>query len=235
MLQSRLRASFSLPILKLIAYIHSRGPTVTTNHANTPECGSVTNLIRKVKQGDQSSLERLWVRYFKRLTRVAKRYMQRKPIASCDEEDIVSSSLDFLLSDRVHEVSNRDDLMRMLIVIVRNRVYSEARQINSLKHGGGKVSVLSDLDLPLQVHVQNLQSKLDGPEIVARVKDLYRFLRAQLQDEELKQICDMRVNGASCTEIGKHLNRTTRTINRHVQLIKSIWSDALKRELDNEP
>lgn len=192
------------------------------------ECGSVTHWIRELKGGNQSAIERLWNRYYLSLSSKARTLFGKRSRAVQDEEDIAAAALDFLLSDKLHNINNRQELIKVLVTITRNKVCDHKRRTGALTRGGGRVSTICDLDVPLREHVENLQSKLDGPEIVAKVRDLYRHLKKSLPDEELQLICELRVNGAPIEEIAEKLGVAMRTVERRIKLIQTIWLETMQ-------
>ncbi len=86
---------------------------------------SVSTLIQGMKRGDHEAIEKLWARYFARLTELAKRKLSGIPQRSFDEEDIAVSVFDSLCRGAARgnfkSLSDRDDLWALLLTIVKQK------------------------------------------------------------------------------------------------------------------
>ncbi len=97
------------------------------------ENGSVTNWILALKDGDQAAAQPLWDRFFERLAGLvrSRAIIPRKAGVIGDEEDAALSALvgvcEGFASGKFPEVSDRDDLWRLLRVIATRKALNIAR------------------------------------------------------------------------------------------------------------
>jgi hypothetical protein len=96
--------------------------------------GSVTRWIANLKNGEDSAPQRLWERYFARMVELARTRLRaggRKDVAS-DEEAAALSAFDSFCEGvargRFPQLSDRDDLWRLLVVITARKVNAHVRR-----------------------------------------------------------------------------------------------------------
>src|SRR5437899_2454606 len=86
---------------------------------------SVTEWIAEVKAGDGEAANRLWERYFARVESLARRMLRGAPRRTADEEDVAASVFESFFkgaaAERFHELTDRDDLWCLLIVITKQK------------------------------------------------------------------------------------------------------------------
>jgi hypothetical protein len=83
--------------------------------------GSVTHWLGQLCAGDQAAAQPLWERYFQRLVDQARARLRATPRRVADEEDVALSVFDSFCRGaergRFPQLSDRDDLWRLLVVI----------------------------------------------------------------------------------------------------------------------
>src|SRR5476649_2767460 len=116
--------------------------------------GSITRWIAGLKGGDLAAVQPLWERYFARMVELARARMRassRRDAAS-DEEDAALSAFDSLCAGLARgqfpQLSDRDDLWRLLVVITTRKVMAQTRRQLRQKRGGGSVHLASDFADP---------------------------------------------------------------------------------------
>lgn len=204
------------------------------------ECGSVTRWIRGLKTGDQNVLSKLWERYFPTIARNAKLHFGSNPRIVRDEEDIALSVLGVLLKQKtLIDVNDRDDLLRLLMVITRRKVLSEKRVQMADSRGGGRVAILSELQGELKQFVENLTANAPSPESLASMAEHYQILLNVLPDDMYREIVKLKLMGKSIVEISDHFDVVPRTIGRKLKIIQNMWIETLGEvkadELGNGP
>lgn len=197
--------------------------------------GSVTRWIADVKDGDRQAVQPLWERYFARMADLARARLRavRLRDAGRDEEDAARLAFDSLCSGLARgqypQLSDRDDLWRLLVVITSRKVLIQARRQLRQKRGGGNVRPATDLagdgeedEDELLVRVVSTEPT---PEFAAMVAEEYRRLLECLGNDALRQVAILRMEGATGDEIAAKLGCARRTVVRQLTLIRRILSE----------
>lgn len=191
---------------------------------------SITHLIAQLKGGEESAAHELWERYFGRLTELARRRLQAHPRRVSDEEDVVVSVFDTLCNGaaegRFAELTDRQDLWKLLLVITRQKAVDVIRRETRQKRGGG--AVRGESVFAGDAHTLNCIEDLTGseptPEFLVMVDEQYSRLLAALRDDNLRLIATRKLQGFSNVEIAEELGVVERTIRRKVNLIMDDWA-----------
>jgi DNA-directed RNA polymerase specialized sigma24 family protein len=200
----------------------------------TDDAGSITRWLGGVKEGDEAAARALWERYFARLVRLARSKLQaarRSNVA--DEEDAALSAFDSFCAGaaqgRFPDLTDRDGLWRLLVVITSRKVQAQVRLVHRLKRGGGMVRNTSDLPGAGDADEVEALARIVGteptPESAAVVAEEYRRLLDALGDETLRSVAIWRMEGYTSDEIGARLGCARRTVARQLALIRTIWRD----------
>jgi DNA-directed RNA polymerase specialized sigma24 family protein len=198
----------------------------------TDDAGSITRWLGGVKEGDEAAARALWERYFARLVRLARSKLQaarRSNVA--DEEDAALSAFDSFCAGaaqgRFPDLTDRDGLWRLLVVITSRKVQAQGRLVHRLKRGGGMVRNTSDLPGAGDADEVEALARIVGteptPESAAVVAEEYRRLLDALGDETLRSVAIWRMEGYTSDEIGARLGCARRTVARQLALIRTIW------------
>jgi RNA polymerase sigma factor (sigma-70 family) len=197
---------------------------------------SVTIWIDGIKAGDGSDIERLWDRYFERLVRLAAARLPAHSRRSFDEEDVALSAFQSFC-DRAGrgefpQLSDRDDLWRLLATITVRKAIDTIRQQSRQKRGGGQVLGESALLVGAGTEGDGLAEVLSReptPDEVAGFAENYHRFLARLQEPPLRTIALRRLEGQTTREIARALDVSTKTVERKLQLIRAIWSEESSR------
>ncbi|MEL7336521.1 MAG: ECF-type sigma factor, partial [Planctomycetota bacterium] len=107
---------------------------------STIDAGSVSVWLKEVRFGGNSAAEQLWQRYQAPLQRVALRALGHTDRQVADEEDVVIQSFSAFLrriaDDGYPQLSNRDELWRLLARITRNYAGKQRQKLSCQKRGG---------------------------------------------------------------------------------------------------
>jgi DNA-directed RNA polymerase specialized sigma24 family protein len=181
--------------------------------------GSVTHWIRELQAGNHLAAQKLWEKYFHRLVGLAHTRLRHLPRRVADEEDVALSAFDSFCrgaeQGRFPQLSDRDDLWQLLVVLTGRKASDLVQQECRQKRGGGKVQAEVDLE-------QMIASE-PTPEFAAQVADECRYLLAILDDAELRSIALWKLEGYTNAEIAQKLGYVTVTIERRLRLIRGIW------------
>ena len=100
----------------------------------TGDQGSVTQWLGDLKRGEQEAAQPVWARYFDRLVVLAHARLRamHTATADADEEDAALSAFDSFCAGmeqgRFPQLSDRDDLWRLLVTITGRKVLDQAER-----------------------------------------------------------------------------------------------------------
>jgi len=193
--------------------------------------GSVTRWIADLKDGQSAAVQPLWERYFSRMVELARLRLRstRHKDGGSDEEDAALSAFDSLCAGlgrgQFPKLADRDDLWRLLVVITTRKVQAQVRRQLRQKRGGGQVRPASELEGCGCDEDDLLASALGSeptPEFAAMVAEEYRRLLDRLDDDVLRKVAILRMEGHTSDEIGAQLGCARRTVARQLALIRRI-------------
>ncbi len=194
--------------------------------------GSITGWIASMKAGDLAAAQPLWERYFARIVVLARARLRtsgrRGRDAASDEEDAALSAFDSLCAGLARgqfpQLADRDDLWRLLVVITTRKVQAQSRRQLRQKRGGGKVQPACDVDEPDSD--DDLLARAVGseptPEFAAMVAEDNRLLIARLDDDVLRKVAVLRMEGFTTDAVADQLGCARRTVARQLALIRRI-------------
>jgi DNA-directed RNA polymerase specialized sigma24 family protein len=191
---------------------------------------SVTIWLDGVKAGDDLAIQKLWDRYFQRLIRVAARRLPAHARREIDEEDVALSALHSFCNDAVRgrfpQLTGRDDLWRLLVVITARKVVGLIRHRGRQKRGGGMVVGESALVEGPDARGEGLAQFLGrepSPELATELADDYQRLLDALGSDTLRTVALMRLEEHTAGEISRSLEISPRSVERKLRLIRKIW------------
>ncbi len=189
---------------------------------------SVQKWLGRLASGDNLAAERLWNEYFDKLVRLAHGKLSSNHRVIHDAEDIALSAFDSFCrgveKQKFPQLNDRDGLWRLLVSITIHKLLHAVRDEKRIKRGGQfreLVGLDSSSDSILAVN--QIVSREPSPEFAAEVAEQYQLLLASLEEPELMQIATWKLEGLTNEEIAEKYGRTTRTVERKLQLIRKIW------------
>jgi DNA-directed RNA polymerase specialized sigma24 family protein len=198
---------------------------------------SVTRWLQQLKQGDRQAAQPLWERYFTRLVQLVRTRFARTPrAAAASAED---AALDAFASfcrraeeDGFARLLDRDDLWQILVVLAFrkrcNQIQHEQRQRR--RPAVGRVYAASALEQDSGEQgalFTNMLSRDPEPSLVLQAAEECRRLLAELEDEQLRQIAQWKVEGFTNEEIAAKLGRAVATVERKLSRIRRLWEKEL--------
>src|SRR5262249_17023714 len=128
----------TLTIQAPIRYSSSpRRPAPMSSH------GSVTAWFDHLCAGDRDAAQPLWQEFYKRMVALARRKVRGAPRGMADEEDVTLSAFDSFCrgaeQGRFPQLSDRDDLWRLLFVITERKAIDLVNHEKAQKRGKGQV------------------------------------------------------------------------------------------------
>ncbi len=192
----------------------------------------VTEWLRRLEAGHDLAAQRLWDVFFERLVRVAQDRMRTNDRRVADAEDVALSAFASFCrgveNQRFPELTDRQGLWRLLVSITIHKLLHLQRDQNRLKRGGNFRALESFADADRSA-VDELISREPTPEFAAEVAEQYdRWMRA-LDSEELTRLATWKLEGFTNDEIAAKCERTTRTVERKLNLIRKILVHELSR------
>jgi DNA-directed RNA polymerase specialized sigma24 family protein len=189
---------------------------------------SVTQWIRALKQGNQSAAQGLWEAYFRRLVGLAHARLRDAPRRMADEEDVALSAFDSFCrgarEGRFPRLDDRNDLWQILVLITVRKAIDLRQYETRPSRGWGNAKSLSELaEEGFDVAGGNEPS----PELAAQLAEEYERLMEQLGDSTLQRVAIWKLEGYTDNEIATRLGCVTRTVERKLALIRSMWSSEM--------
>lgn len=188
-----------------------------------PREGSVTYWLAQLRAGAREAAQPLWERYFQRLVGLARLRLQGAPRRAADEEDVALSAFGSFCRAAEHgrfpRLDDRDDLWRLLVVITARKASHLIRDESRQKRGGG-----AGLALDVEPHeLEQIASQEPAPELAAQVAEECQRLFSCLRDDVLCSVARWKMEGYTNDEIAAQLGCAPRTVERKLQLIRTIW------------
>jgi len=189
---------------------------------------SVTQWFDRLRQGDPAAAQPLWERYFARLVRLARDRLSGLRRGARDEEDVALSAFNsFCLAaekGRFPQLADRDGLWRLLVALTERKAVDLIRAETRAKRGGGRV--LDETGLAPAADgggLERVPGREPTPEFVALMAEECQRRLAQLGDEPLRTVALLRLEGYSNQEVAERLGCTARTVERKLELIRTLW------------
>lgn len=194
--------------------------------------GSVTGWLLDAKQGDALAIQQIWNRYFERLVRLARKKLADLPRRAEDEEDVVLAAFDSFCrgatEGRFPQLEDRNGLWRLLVTITVRKSLNQHQHIRRAKRGGGRVRgdsvMLGADDTDDAQGFARVVGDEPSPSLAAMVADEFRYLVERLGDESLRSVAIWKMEGFTNDEIATKLGCKLRTVERKLQLIRSVLS-----------
>jgi RNA polymerase sigma factor (sigma-70 family) len=179
---------------------------------------AITVWINELKAGERAPVEKLLTRYFERLVHLARTRLGGHPGLAAYDEDVALSAFKSLClgaeQGRFPRLDDRDDLWRLLAMITIRKSIDLARRQQSRTAPAGD-------------EVEALLSREPTPELAAELADEFRGLLSRLDDERLKSIALLKVEGHSNEEIAQRLGCGLRSVERKLHRIRALWQESL--------
>lgn len=195
------------------------------------QSSSVSIWLEELREGDVLAAAALWDRYFGRLITLAKRQLRGAPQRAFDDEDVVIDVFDSVCrgvqQGRYPDLDNRDSLWRLLFRMTLNKAAERQRHEMCQRRGGGKVR--SEVDLPQEEpwrSLDDLACDEPTPAMATMMVEEFSELLQRLDDDQLRRIATLKLQGFTDQEIAGRVGCVRRTIVRRLKLIRLKWSEA---------
>jgi DNA-directed RNA polymerase specialized sigma24 family protein len=187
----------------------------------------ITEWLRNLEEGHDAAAQQLWNVFFDRMVRLAEGRMRATDRRVSDAEDIALSAFASFCrgaeNQRFTQLSDRDGLWRLLVCITIRKLSHTRRDQNRLKRGGSQRQVESTVDSSANRSVVNqIISREPTPEFAAQVAEEHSRWMMALDSDELVQLAEWKLEGFTNEEIAAKWGRTTRTVERKLNLIRKV-------------
>ena len=193
---------------------------------------SVRKWVARLKAGDGAAAQRLWEVFFDRLVHLAHHRLQARHRRVIDAEDVALSAFGSFCKgveeQRFPRLADQHDLWRLLVSITVHKVLHVVRDQKRIKRGG-LFRELNDLggSSDALAAVNQIVGREPSPEFAAEVAEEYERLVKSLDDDELVQLAAWKLEGYTNAEIATKWDKSERTIERKLNLIRKIWINEL--------
>jgi len=205
----------------------------TAPASEADEQRGVSEFISRLGEGDPQAAELLWDEYFEKLVRYARRRLEGMSRRAADEEDVAISAFHSFVrgmeAGRFKQVDDRDNMWKLLVTITARKACAQRRREMAAKRGGGSVRGESVFQSPGDgaegsAGIEKMGGREPTPELSHIFVENCREMLDCLQDETLKQVALLALEGYSATEIGQRLGFVRRTAERKLELIRKKWT-----------
>ncbi len=191
------------------------------------EVAPVTLWMRQLEMGCHNAAQPLWDHFCLRLRKMAKVRLGAKHKRSYDEEDAALSAFHSLCRaisvQKTRDLADRNDLWKFLVVITDRKIANRIRHEHRLKRNARRTVEETTVAGSEQSTLNSLIGREPTPEFVAEFSEICHQLLETLDDESLRQVASLKLDGWSAAEIADELGVSKRTIERRLLIVKRKW------------
>ena len=193
----------------------------------------VTVWLEGLREGNDESAQQLWERYFVHLVRVAAKKLPQGVRRDFDEEDVALSAFFAMCEGVKHgkfpRLDDRDNLWSLLVVITARKVARRLRNATAQKRGGGDArgeSALGNEPSLTSGHgIGDIIGREPSADFAAEVAEESERLLNLLPDSAMRNLAVLKMEGYSNQECAEKLDCGLRTVERRLNLIRTIWGN----------
>ncbi len=188
---------------------------------------SITLWFEQLRRGNPDAAAKLWDQFFDRIVSYAKRQMAGSNRRIADEEDIAANVMAALCRcaerGKLPAIENRDDLWRILLSWARHDIADHGRADRRLKRGSGQVR--GDSIFKTEGGGFDRLAGVTMPaDVIYEMTEQWLLLLAKLPSDSLRCVALRRLYGFTVSEIALELDVSPRTVERKLELIRSLWA-----------
>jgi RNA polymerase sigma factor (sigma-70 family) len=192
---------------------------------------STTHWVQQLKAGNRQAAQELWERYYGRLVALARKKLNHRAVNFVDEDDIAQSAFASFYRAAEHgrfpQLADRNDLWRLLIVIAQRKISGRVRYDNRRKRRSGPEAYRTD-----PVALEDIAADNPTPDLCVAAIESFRKLLDRLNDNKLRAVALLKMEGYTNEEIAHRLDCSPSTIERKLRRIRHEW--AADGEADQE-
>jgi RNA polymerase sigma factor (sigma-70 family) len=191
--------------------------------------GSVTLLLRQLQAGDQEAARPLWERYFSHLVALARKKLHATPRRAADEDDLAQvvfeSFFRGMQRGRFPRLDDRHGLWNLLVTITERKAINLQVHERRQKRAAGRLQEQADASESARSGALGaIPDSEPTPDFAAQVAEECQRLLRLLGDERLRSIAIWKMEGDTTEEIAAKLACAPRTVERKLQIIRSLWA-----------
>lgn len=196
----------------------------------------VAELIKAMEAGDQYATSQLWELCFPKLLNYSRAKLPAHMRRVLDEEDVALSAFkSFCIRAKdgaFGEIDDRDALWRLLFCIAGRKAQQYVRHQTCQKRGGGKVGGESTFkgEVDHISGINQIEGHARGPVTLSDFAQDCQEMFDLLDDDKLRAIALLRVEGYSVDEIAAKMECAKRSVERRLRLIRTIWNSESRQE-----
>lgn len=191
----------------------------------------VTLWMQQLREGQSDAAQQLWNHFCERLLDLARSKLPPNMARVYDEEDVAVSAFHSLCrgisARRFPDLQDRDNLWRLLVTISARKV-TERRRYDSREkrhRPGALAGSQPDAATDDSSHeLANVQSPEPSPALAAEFAETCERLFGLLNEDILRQVAQLKLEGYQNAEIAQRLGCTRRTVERKLERIRRSWS-----------
>ena len=186
--------------------------------------GEITKLVADLKAGSQDALGELLKAYSPQLKVFARKYLSGRAKLVSDEEDVIVSVF-FRLWDKVQnegipDIDTSGELWPLLLTIAKTKAIEHSRRVARDKRGGKET---------IESLVEEFAKREPTPDMIASTNEVFERLRTCLDDETLRHVATLKLEGHINKEIAAEIGCTVRTVERKLQTIREKWKNEIEK------
>jgi len=206
---------------------------ILVGESETESNDPVTLWMDQLRAEDDSAASNLWHHFVNRIQESARRKLGSTTRRVYDEEDVAQSAFHSVCSGisagRFPDLNDRESLLHLLLAITSRKVSQRVRHDHRKRRDVNRlitdsIFVRSSGDVLPRV-VDSVPSREPTPEFAIEFVDVCESLFKSLDDQQLKDVALLRIEGFEDSEIAKKLNCSRRTVQRRLEIIRRHWKD----------
>jgi DNA-directed RNA polymerase specialized sigma24 family protein len=187
--------------------------------------------VSQLKEGDPQAAQQLWNTYFFRMVKVARCKLHGAPAGMADEEDVALSAFKSFCrgtrDGRFAKLEDHEDPWPLLLALTTHKAIDLRRYERRVKRGGPDKKHVSPARLAQTPDAESGMSQLIGkepdPQAAVQAAEECQEILDRFSDAILRAIALWKMEGFTTEEIAAKLDCTTRTVERKLQLIRTLW------------
>lgn len=202
------------------------------------DTNNVSHWIDLVKDVDSAAANHIWQHYFDRLVQSVRQRIMGQNRAVSDEEDIVLSVFESFYAaaekGRFPDLSDRDDLWRLLLRMSARKVIDKRRH-DQRQRRGGDVEIRSLDGRGSDDCVIQVIGNEPSPDMVLMIQESVEQFFSHLGVGHLQDLAVAKLEGHSNAELAQRLQCSERTIERRLHLIREKYQQELIKSDEHSP
>jgi RNA polymerase sigma factor (sigma-70 family) len=182
-----------------------------------PESQSFSELMARLRSGEDEAAREVFVRFAARLVSLARIHLDVRLAAKVDPEDVVQSAYkSFFVRQRegTLDVGNWDGLWGVLTMIALRKCADRAAYYRAGKRDIGRELTTNSSDSTPGAAAQLAIDREPSPDEAAVLAETVEALFRGVEDRHERAVLELSLQGLTATEISESLGRAERSVRR---------------------